>query len=32
MFPVLFNSTQGSHMVLQQSPAKSAVYGTVGAG
>ena len=30
--PVLFNTTQGSHMVLQQSPAKSAVYGTVGAG
>ena len=30
--PVRFNTTQGSHMVLQQAPAKSAVYGTVGAG
>ena len=31
MLPVRFNTTQGSHMVLQQAPAKSAVYGTVGA-
>ena len=32
VLPVRFNTTQGSHMVLQQAPAKSAVYGTVGPG